>query len=124
MSVSIMERLSLGKQLSGLMQEQKTASVLQRMTIGKQIVEVMLKLGLGATPTTIPEPVQEPTTPPPSEDTPQVVKDFLAGKFSKIPQMEFIDTLRDISEHVGRFLTLEDAKEQTAVWVKDNGYST
>ncbi|MDV1094937.1 hypothetical protein ACSI5N_25270 (plasmid) [Raoultella ornithinolytica] len=125
MSVSIMERLTLGKELSGLMQEQKTASVLQRMTIGKQIVEVMLKLGLGAAPAPVPplEPVPELTGTPPAEDTPQVVKDFLAGAFSNVPQMEFIDTLRAISEYVGTFLTLENAKEQTVSWVKTNGYS-
>lgn len=118
MAVSIMERLTLGKELSGLMQEQKNASVLQRMTIGKQIVEVMLKLGLGTAAESVTEPMPMP------EETPQVVKDFLNGAFSKIPQMEFIDKLRDISEYVGRFLTLENAKEQTIDWVTINGYSS
>ncbi|HBT4785580.1 TPA: hypothetical protein MB364_000883 [Klebsiella variicola subsp. variicola] len=118
MAVSIMERLTLGKELSGLMQAQSTASVLQRVTIARQIVEVMLKLGLGATA----EPVTEPKAS--NEETPQVVKDFLAGAFSKIPQMEFIDKLRDISEYVGEFLTLENAKEQTIAWVTANGYQS
>ncbi|MEY9081543.1 hypothetical protein [Escherichia coli] len=47
MTISVLDRLKLGKELSDLMQAQKTAPVLQRVTIGKQIVDVMLKLGLG-----------------------------------------------------------------------------
>lgn len=37
--------------------------------------------------------------------------------------MEFIDALRGISNYVGEFLTLEQAKEQTISWVKANGYA-
>lgn len=123
MALSIMERLALGKELSGLMQEQKSASVMQRMTIGKQIVEVMIKLGLGAAAEPRPEEVRAPELPPEPEDAPQVVKDFLAGVFTKVPQLEFIDTLRAIAEYVGQHLTLDQAKEQTALWVAQNGYA-
>ena len=123
MALSIMERLALGKELSRLMQEQKSASVMQRMTIGKQIVEVMIKLGLGAAAEPRPEEVPAPELPPEPEDAPQVVKDFLAGVFTKVPQLEFIDTLRAIAEYVGQHLTLDQAKEQTALWVAQNGYA-
>lgn len=47
MTISVLDRLKLGKELSDLMQAQKTAPVLQRVTIGKQIVDVMLKLEHG-----------------------------------------------------------------------------
>lgn len=123
MALSIMERLTLGKELSGLMQDQKSASVMQRMTIGKQIVEVMIKLGLGAAAEPAPELATSPELPPESEDVPQVVKDFLMGMFTKVSQMEFIDTLRAIAEYVGQHLTLDQAKEQTALWVSQNGYT-
>ncbi|WP_142971346.1 hypothetical protein [Enterobacter hormaechei] len=123
MALSIMERLSLGKELSGLMQEQKTASVMQRMVIGKQIVEVMIKLGLGTAAEPAPEAVIPTELPPESEDVPQVVKDFLAGAFTKVSQMEFIDKLRAIAEYVGQHLTLDQAKEQTGLWVSQNGYT-
>ncbi|RTM58807.1 hypothetical protein EKO17_21210 [Enterobacter hormaechei subsp. xiangfangensis] len=123
MALSIMERLALGKELSGLMQEQKSASVMQRMTIGKHIVEVMIKLGLGAAAEPRPEEVLAPELPPEPEDAPQVVKDFLAGVFTKVSQMEFIDTLRAIAEYIGQHLTLDQAKEQTALWVAQNGYT-
>jgi len=123
MALSIMERLALGKELSGLMQEQKSASVMQRMTIGKQIVEVMIKLGLGVAAEPAPVVVTPPELPPETEDVPQIVKDFLAGAFKKVSQMEFIDTLRAIAEFVGQHLTLDQAKEQTALWVSQNGYT-
>ncbi|HEW9972614.1 TPA: hypothetical protein VGT10_004711 [Enterobacter cloacae] len=123
MALSIMERLALGKELSGLMQEQKSASVMQRMTIGKHIVEVMIKLGLGAAAEPRSEEVPAPKLPPEPEDAPRVVKDFLAGVFTKVSQMEFIDTLRSIAEYIGQHLTLDQAKEQTALWVAQNGYT-
>jgi hypothetical protein len=120
MAVSVLERITLGKELSSLMQEQKTAPVLQRISIGKQIVEVMLKLGLGVTASDSPDPVPDPL---PTEDFPDVVKAFLAGDFVNLPQMEFIDKLRDISGYVGQYLTLDQAKEQTINWVTQNGYA-
>lgn len=120
MTLSIMERLELGKELSELMQAQKTASVMQRMTIGKKIVDVMLKLGLGA----VSQPALDPTPEPqPEEEIPQLVKDFLAGGFVKVSQMDFIDKLRAISGYVGQYLTLEQAKEQTSNWVSQSGYA-
>lgn len=122
MTISIMDRLALGKELSELMLEQKTAAVLRRVALGKQILEVMLKLGLGAAsqPGPVPEPEQQPQ---PTEETPQVVKDFLAGAFVALSQMEFIDKLREISEFVGTYLTLDQAKEQTVSWVEKAGLS-
>ncbi|STO98915.1 Uncharacterised protein [Escherichia coli] len=47
MTISVLDRLKLGKELSDLMQAQKTAPVLQRVTIGKQIVDVMLNWAWG-----------------------------------------------------------------------------
>ncbi|MES4244413.1 hypothetical protein AADL49_24240 [Escherichia coli] len=121
MAISVLERLNLGKELSDLMQAQKTAPVLQRVTIGKQIVDVMLKLGLG----TAAQPAAEPQhqTDPVVDEVPKIVTDFLGGVFTKSTQMEFIDALRGISNYVGEFLTLEQAKEQTISWVKANGYA-
>ncbi|EIH4659284.1 hypothetical protein B6P79_003814 [Escherichia coli] len=121
MTISVLDRLKLGKELSDLMQAQKTAPVLQRVTIGKQIVDVMLKLGLGTAAQLVAKP-QQPTDPV-VDEVPKIVTDFLAGVFTKSTQMEFIDALRGIANYVGEFLTLEQAKEQTIGWVKANGYS-
>lgn len=123
MALSIMERLALGKELSGLMQEQQSAPVMRRMAIGKQIIEVMIKLGLGTAAEPGPETVPPSEPQPDAEDIPQVVKDFLAGMFTKLSQMEFIDKLRAIADFVGQHLTLDQAKEQTALWVSQNGYA-
>ncbi|EOU4430182.1 hypothetical protein ACOJCB_000436 [Escherichia coli] len=121
MTISVLDRLKLGKELSDLMQAQKTAPVLQRVTIGKQIVDVMLKLGLGTAAQPAAEPQQQ--TDPVVDKVPKIVTDFLGGVFTKSTQMEFIDALRGISNYVGEFLTLEQAKEQTISWVKANGYA-
>ena len=121
MPISVLDRLKLGKELSDLMQAQKTAPVLQRVTIGKQIVDVMLKLGLGTAAQPAAEPQQQ--TDPVVDEVPKIVTDFLGGVFTKSTQMEFIDALRGISNYVGEFLTLEQAKEQTISWVKANGYA-
>ncbi|QMN10758.1 hypothetical protein HVW82_22275 (plasmid) [Escherichia coli] len=121
MTISVLDRLKLGKELSDLMQAQKTAPVLQRVTIGKQIVDVMLKLGLGTAGQPAAEPQQQAD--PVVDEVPKIVTDFLGGVFTKSTQMEFIDALRGISNYVGEFLTLEQAKEQTISWVKANGYA-
>ncbi|HBD1698915.1 hypothetical protein HZF20_23100 (plasmid) [Escherichia coli] len=121
MTISVLDRLKLGKELSDLMQAQKTAPVLQRVTIGKQIVDVMLKLGLGTAAQPAAEPQQQ--TDPVVDEVPKIVTDLLGGVFTKSTQMEFIDALRGISNYVGEFLTLEQAKEQTISWVKANGYA-
>lgn len=121
MTISVLDRLKLGKELSDLMQAQKTAPVLQRVTIGKQIVDVMLKLGLRTAAQPAAEPQQQ--TDPVVDEVPKIVTDFLGGVFTKSTQMEFIDALRGISNYVGEFLTLEQAKEQTISWVKANGYA-
>ncbi|HBB9849599.1 TPA: hypothetical protein JKF28_003938 [Escherichia coli] len=121
MTISVLDRLKLGKELSDLMQAQKTAPVLQRVAIGKQIVDVMLKFGLGTAAQPAAEPQQQ--TDPVVDEVPKIVTDFLGGVFTKSTQMEFIDALRGISNYVGEFLTLEQAKEQTISWVKANGYA-
>ncbi|HBO3570058.1 TPA: hypothetical protein L4S74_004002 [Escherichia coli] len=123
MTISVLDRLKLGKELSDLMQAQKTAPVLQRVAIGKQIVDLMLKLGLGAAAQPISEPQPQPQSDPVADEVPKIVTDFLGGVFTKSTQMEFIDALRGISNYVGEFLTLEQAKEQAIGWVKANGYA-
>ncbi|HHW3607392.1 Uncharacterised protein [Escherichia coli] len=105
------------------MQAQKTAPVLQRVAIGKQIVDLMLKLGLGTAAQPMSEPQPQPQSDPVADEVPKIVTDFLGGVFTKSTQMEFIDALRGISNYVGEFLTLEQAKEQTISWVKANGYA-
>ncbi|WP_105283335.1 hypothetical protein [Escherichia sp. MOD1-EC6153] len=121
MTISVLDRLKLGKELSDLMQAQKIAPVLQRVTIGKQIVDVMLKLGLGTAAQPAAELQQQ--TAPVVDEVPKIVTDFLRGEFTKSTQMEFIDVLRGLSNYVGEFLTLEQAKEKTISWVKANGYA-
>lgn len=76
MTISVLDRLKLGKELSDLMQAQKTAPVLQRVTIGKQIVDVMLKLGTGTAAQPAAEPQQQ--TDPVVDEVPKIVTDFWA----------------------------------------------
>ncbi|EBF7793528.1 hypothetical protein CGF95_22705 [Salmonella enterica] len=123
MTISVLDRLKLGKELSDLMQAQKTAPVLQRVAFGKQIVDLMLKLGLGTAAQPMSELQPQPQSDPVADEVPKIVTDFLGGVFTKSTQMEFIDALRGISNYVGEFLTLEQAKEQTISWVKANGYA-
>ena len=78
MTISVLDRLKLGKELSDLMQAQKTAPVLQRVTIGKQIVDVMLKLGLGTAAQPAAEPQQQ--TDPVVDEVPKIVTDFLSSQ--------------------------------------------
>lgn len=121
MSLSAIQKLTLGQELSQLMQEAKSAPGLRRLEIGKKIVEVMMQLGFGVT---TPEPVPEPgpSPDPVAPKVPEVVTEFLSGAFVNASQMDFIDKLRAISGYVGEFLTLDQAKEQTVNWVATNGY--
>lgn len=121
MKISVTERLSLGKELSELMSAQKSATAVQRVTIGVRIVEVMMKLGLGSSDN--PAQQQGEEVQPAAQETPKIVADFLSGAFTKSSQMEFIDALRGISQYIGEFLTLDQAKEQTVNWVSANGYA-
>ncbi len=97
MTISVLDRLKLGKELSDLMQAQKTAPVLQRVAIGKQIVDLMLKLGLGAAAQPISEPQPHPQSDPVADEVPKIVTDFLGGVFTKSTQLTSSPTfaLRD-----------------------------
>lgn len=122
MKISVTERLSLGKELSELMSAQKSATAVQRVTIGVRIVEGMMKLGLGSSNNPAQQQEEEEVQPA-AKETPKIVADFLSGAFTKSSQMEFIDVLRGISQYIGEFLTLDQAKEQTVNWVSANGYA-
>lgn len=79
MTISVLDRLKLGKELSDLMQAQKTAPVLQRVAIGKQIVDLMLKLGLGTAAQPMSEPQPQPQSDPVADEVPKIVTDFWAA---------------------------------------------
>ena len=88
----------------------------------------MLQLGYGAAPAPAssepaPAPRTEPQPEPVKEDrpVPEVVTDFLAGKFTSQAQLDFVETLRRVGDYIGVYLELDDARKQTASWIAASG---
>jgi hypothetical protein len=112
MTLTALERLDLNDQLDELMIKAQTAKGLDLLDLNDQIEEVMLKLGFGsarAAPTdTIPSPV---------------VTEFLAGKFVNQPQMDFVDTLREVGAYLDQFLSLDDMRQQVRTRIAKNNYA-
>lgn len=121
MTLSALEKLDLADQLDELIIKAPTVKGLDLLDLNDQMEEIMLKLGYGASAappqpaTSEPEPVKE------DQPTPEIVADFLAGKFTQQAQMDFVETLRKVGDYIGVYLELEDAKKQTADWIAASG---
>lgn len=113
MTLSALERLDLNDQLDELMVKATTAKGLELLDVNDQIDEILVKLGYGA----------EPSADVTLSEAPAIVKDFLAGKFVKQLQKDFVDTLRLVGEYLDQFLTLDDMKTQANAWASEGGYA-
>lgn len=115
MTLSALERLDLSDRLDDLMVSAMSANGLDLLDINDEIDLVMEQLGYGAAAG---EPVPDsPAVIPP------IVTDFLAGVFTKQSHSAFLDTLRNLSEFVGQFLSLDQVKEQSESWISDSGFT-
>ena len=136
MTLTALEKLDLADQLDELIIKAPTVKGLDLLDLNDQMEAIMLQLGYGAAPapaTSAPDPVPEPAPAPAPEPEPQpdpvkedqpvpeVVKDFLAGKFTQQTQLDFVETLRKVGDYIGVYLALDDAKEQTASWIAASG---
>nr|WP_314431653.1 ddrA [uncultured Pantoea sp.] len=128
MMLTALEKLDLADQLDELIIKAPTVKGLDLLDLNDQMEAIMLQLGYGAAPAPAtsasdPAPEPEPQPEPVKEDqpVPDVVKDFLAGKFTHQAQLDFVETLRKVGDYIGVYLALDDAKEQTASWIAASG---
>lgn len=134
MSLTALQKLDLADQLDELIIKAPTVKGLDLLDLNDQMEAIMLQLGYGAAPaTSAPDPVPEPAPVPAPEPEPQpepvkedqpipeVVTDFLAGKFTSQAQLDFVETLRRVGDYIGVYLELDDARQQTASWIAASG---
>ncbi|MDH2069429.1 hypothetical protein [Pantoea sp. GD03673] len=139
MSLTALQKLDLADQLDELIIKAPTVKGLDLLDLNDQMEAIMLQLGYGAAPapaTSAPVPVPEPASllipepepqpEPVKEDqpVPEVVTDFLAGKFTSQAQLDFVETLRRVGDYIGVYLELDDARQQTASWIAASGLAT
>ncbi|WP_337028911.1 ddrA [Pantoea eucalypti] len=128
MSLTALQKLDLADQLDELIIKAPTVKGLDLLDLNDQMEAIMLQLGYGAAPAPAtnepaPAPVTEPQPEPVKEDqpVPEVVTDFLAGKFTSQAQLDFVETLRRVGDYIGVYLELDDARKQTASWIAASG---
>lgn len=126
MSLTALQKLDLADQLDELIIKAPTVKGLDLLDLNDQMETIMLQLGYGDAPalaTSEPVPATEPHPEPVKENqpVPEVVSDFLAGKFMHQAQLDFVETLRRVGDYIGVYLELDDAKEQTASWIAASG---
>jgi hypothetical protein len=128
MTLTALQKLDLADQLDELIIKAPTVKGLDLLDLNDQMEAIMLQLGYGvaaapATSEPAPAPVTEPLPEPVKEDQPipEVVTDFLAGKFISQAQLDFVETLRRVGNYIGVYLELDDAKQQTASWIAASG---
>lgn len=120
MTLSAIERLDLADQLDELMRKSSGVKGLEKLDLDDLIDEVMVKLGYGATK---PAPAPKPATSANDDDhdsQPQVVADFLGGKFNQSGRDDFIRVLDDLTLFVGEYLSFEDVQIGASNWVRQN----
>ncbi|HBV91199.1 MAG TPA: ddrA [Pantoea sp.] len=128
MSLTALQKLDLADQLDELIIKAPTVKGLDLLDLNDQMEAIMLQLGYGAAPAPAtsepaPAPVTEPQPDSVKEDqpVPEVVTDFLAGKFTSQAQLDFVETLRRVGDYIGVYLELDDARQQTASWIAASG---
>jgi len=128
MTLTALQKLDLADQLDELIIKAPTVKGLDLLDLNDQMEAIMLQLGYGfapapATSEPAPAPVTEPQPEPVKEDqpVPEVVTDFLAGKFISQAQLDFVETLRRVGDYIGVYLELDDARQQTASWIAASG---
>jgi len=128
MTLTALQKLDLADQLDELIIKAPTVKGLDLLDLNDQMEAIMLQLGYGVAPAPAtsepaPAPVTEPQPEPVKEDqpVPEVVTDFLAGKFTSQAQLDFVETLRRVGDYIGVYLELDDARQQTASWIAASG---
>lgn len=126
MSLTALQKLDLADQLDELIIKAPTVKRLDLLDLNDQMEAIMLQLGYGAAPapaSSEPAPGTEPQPEPVKEaqPVPEVVTDFLAGKFTSQAQLDFVETLRRVGDYIGVYLELDDARKQTASWIAASG---
>jgi len=128
MSLTALQKLDLADQLDELIIKAPTVKGLDLLDLNDQMESIMLQLGYGSAPAPAtsepaPAPVTEPQPDSVKEDqpVPEVVTDFLAGKFTSQAQLDFVETLRRVGDYIGVYLELDDARQQTASWIAASG---
>lgn len=114
MILNAMERLDLNDKLDELMIQARTASGLDLLDVNDQIDAILVKLGFGAAPAAATAA---------QDEAPSIVTDFLAGKFVKQVQADFVETLRQVGAYLDQFLTLDDMKTQANSWATEGEYA-
>ncbi|PIJ43341.1 hypothetical protein [Tatumella sp. OPLPL6] len=127
--LTAIQRLQMAAQVNTLMDQQKDAKPMDRLSIAIQINDLMTQLGYGQSATNNGDqsPQKDDNQPAPSpapENTqaPQIVTDFLAGKYTSATKDAFITALRGVKDYVGTFLSFEDAKDRSQQWLEQSGY--
>ena len=128
MSLTALQKLDLADQLDELIIKAPTVKGLDLLDLNDQMESIMLQLGYGSAPAPAtsepaPAPVTEPQPDSVKEDqpVPEMVTDFLAGKFTSQAQLDFVETLRRVGDYIGVYLELDDVRQQTASWIAASG---
>lgn len=123
--LTAIQRLQMAAQVNTLMDQQKDAKPMDRLSIAIQINDLMTQLGYGQSAiNTDDQSPQKDNNQPAPENTPvpQIVTDFLAGKYTSATKDAFITALRGVKDYVGTFLSFEDAKDRSQQWLEQSGY--
>ncbi|WP_241647070.1 hypothetical protein [Rosenbergiella metrosideri] len=127
--LTAIQRLQMAAQVNTLMDQQKDAKPMDRLSIAIQINDLMTQLGYGQSATNNDDQSSQrddnqpaPAPAPESTPVPQIVTDFLAGKYTSATKDAFITALRGVKEYVGTFLSFEDAKDRSQQWLEQSGY--
>ena len=126
--LTALEKLDLQDQLDDLMISAKTANGLDLLDINDQIDEVMTKLGFGAgqpAGVSSPDPEPKPATPEDSgaDTTPQIIVNFLTGKYHDAKVPELVNALNEVRDYVGPFISIEQLAQQCSEWQSHNSYA-
>ncbi|CDH26381.1 hypothetical protein [Xenorhabdus bovienii] len=121
MKLSPLEILGLLDQLSELLGKLAAADPLTQLDIQDEITSIMEKLGYGMSPAPTEQTDDTTTDPEPTTNTPQIVTDYLSGKFVTQNTDEFIATLESLGPYVTTFITMPQVCDGASSWWETTG---
>ena len=122
MNLSPLEILDIQDQLSELIGKLAIADPLSQLDLQDEITALLEKLGYAST-----QPVEPPAdtntggVPVPVDQPPQIIIDYLAGKFSTLATDDFIATLENIEPYVTTFITMPQVCDGANSWWETTG---
>lgn len=124
MNLSPLETLDLQDQLSELIGKLAGADPMSQLDLQDEITSILEKLGYAST-----QPVEPPADtnsdtggePVQADQPPQIVIDYLEGKFSTLPTDDFIATLENIEPYVTTFITMPQVCDGANSWWETTG---